>query len=145
MHVKSIAEWNILQYFRPSLSYHLSLRPFLSIFELPLKTGFIVLIVCTKASFKTLPTGSFCVFLVFLWGRLLFFLLFIQVIFFFCFMLSADFFSISTFQTISFRNTFRALSNFDPDQTKHFASLTHTNHVILYTDGQKTRYMQNFR
>ena len=34
---------SILQYFRPSLSYHLSLRPFLSIFEWPLKTGFTVL------------------------------------------------------------------------------------------------------
>ena len=33
----------MLQYFRPSLSYHLSLRPFLSIFEWPLKTGFTVL------------------------------------------------------------------------------------------------------
>ena len=33
---------SILQYFRPSLSYHLSLRPFLSIFEWLLKTGFTV-------------------------------------------------------------------------------------------------------
>ena len=33
---------SILQYFRPSLSYHLSLRPFLSIFERPLKTGLAV-------------------------------------------------------------------------------------------------------
>ena len=31
----------LLQYFRPSLSYHLPFRPlFLSIFEWPLKTGF---------------------------------------------------------------------------------------------------------
>ena len=28
-----------MQYFRPSLSCHLSLRPFLFIFEWPLKTG----------------------------------------------------------------------------------------------------------
>ena len=46
MQVKSIAEcspWSILQYFRPSLSYHLPLRPlFLSIFEWLLKTGFTV-------------------------------------------------------------------------------------------------------
>ena len=34
---------SILQYFRPSLSYHLSLRPnVLSIFEWPFKTGFTV-------------------------------------------------------------------------------------------------------
>ena len=31
--------------FRPSLSYHLSLRPFLSNFEWPRKTGFTVLVV----------------------------------------------------------------------------------------------------
>ena len=46
MQVKSIAECSnesILQYFRPSLSYHLSLRSlFLSIFEWQLKTGFTV-------------------------------------------------------------------------------------------------------
>ena len=45
MQVKSIAECSkgsILQYFRPSLSYHLSLGAFLSIFEWPLKTGFTV-------------------------------------------------------------------------------------------------------
>ena len=44
MKVKSIAEYSkgsILQYFRPSLSYHLSLRS-LSIFELPFYTGFTV-------------------------------------------------------------------------------------------------------
>ena len=42
--VKSIAECSsILQYFRPSLSYHLSLRSlFLFIFEWPLKTSFTV-------------------------------------------------------------------------------------------------------
>ena len=33
---------DILRYFLPSLSYHLSLRSFLSIFEWPLKTGFAV-------------------------------------------------------------------------------------------------------
>ena len=47
MQVKSIAECSkesILQYFRPSLSYHLSVRSFLSIFEWPLKTGFTVFI-----------------------------------------------------------------------------------------------------
>ena len=46
MQVKSIAECSkgsILQYFRPSLSYHLSLRLFLSTFEWPLKTGFTVI------------------------------------------------------------------------------------------------------
>ena len=31
-----------MQYFRPSLSCHLSFRPFLFIFEWPLKTGFTV-------------------------------------------------------------------------------------------------------
>ena len=41
MQVKSIAEGSILQYFRPSLSYHLSLRS-LSIFEWPFYTGFTV-------------------------------------------------------------------------------------------------------
>ena len=41
MHVKSIATY-ILQYFRPSLSNPLSSRPFLSIFEEPLKTGLTV-------------------------------------------------------------------------------------------------------
>ena len=41
MQVKSIAG-NILQYFRPALSYHLSLRPSLSIFDWPLKTGLTV-------------------------------------------------------------------------------------------------------
>ena len=44
MQVKSIAECSkgsILQYFRPALSYHLSLKIFvLSIFEWLLKTGF---------------------------------------------------------------------------------------------------------
>ena len=40
MQVKGIAA---LQYFRPSLSYNLPLRPmFKSIFEWPLKTGFTV-------------------------------------------------------------------------------------------------------
>ena len=42
MQVKSIANcspWNILQYFRPSLNYHLSLRSFLFIFEWPFYTG----------------------------------------------------------------------------------------------------------
>ena len=46
MQVKSIAECSngsILQYFRSSLSYHLSLGS-LSIFEWPLKTGFTVCI-----------------------------------------------------------------------------------------------------
>ena len=36
---------SILQYFRPSLSYHMSLRPLfcvLSVIEWPLKTGFTV-------------------------------------------------------------------------------------------------------
>ena len=46
MQVKSIAECSdgsILQYFRPSLSYYLSLRPlFMCNFEWPLKTGFTV-------------------------------------------------------------------------------------------------------
>ena len=45
MQVKSIAECSkgILQYFRPSISYHLSIKIFvLSIFEWPLKTGFTV-------------------------------------------------------------------------------------------------------
>ena len=46
LQVKRIVECSkgsILQYFRPSLSYHLSLRSmFLSIFESPLKTGFTV-------------------------------------------------------------------------------------------------------
>ena len=32
MQVKSIAEWDILQYFRPSLSYYLSLRPLFCLF-----------------------------------------------------------------------------------------------------------------
>ena len=44
MQVKSIAECSngsILQYFRPSFSYHLSVRS-LSIFEWPLKTGLTV-------------------------------------------------------------------------------------------------------
>ena len=42
MQVKSIAECSkgsILQYFQPSLSYHLSLRSLLSIFERPFYTG----------------------------------------------------------------------------------------------------------
>ena len=45
MQVKGIAECpngSIMQYFRPSLSYHLTLRSFLSIFEWPLKAGFTV-------------------------------------------------------------------------------------------------------
>ena len=46
MQVKSIAECpkrSILLYFRPALSYHLSLRLlFFPIFEWPLKTGFTV-------------------------------------------------------------------------------------------------------
>ena len=45
MQVKRIAECSkgsILQYFRPSLSYHLSLIFVLSIFKWPLKTGFTV-------------------------------------------------------------------------------------------------------
>ena len=45
MQVKSIAECSkgsILQYFQPTLSYHLSLRSFLSIFEWPLMTGIAV-------------------------------------------------------------------------------------------------------
>ena len=42
MQVKSIAEWSILQYFRPALSYHAhGFKTFvLSIFEWRLKTGF---------------------------------------------------------------------------------------------------------
>ena len=32
MQVESIAKWSILQYFRPSLSYHLSLRPLFCLF-----------------------------------------------------------------------------------------------------------------
>ena len=43
MYVKSIAECSngsILQYFLRTLSYHIALRPFLSIFEWPLKPGF---------------------------------------------------------------------------------------------------------
>ena len=32
----------MLQYFRPALSYHLSLRPLFSFFEGPLKTGLTV-------------------------------------------------------------------------------------------------------
>ena len=44
MQVKSIGECSkrsILQYFRPSLSYHFSLKTFfLSVFKWPLKTGF---------------------------------------------------------------------------------------------------------
>ena len=57
MQVKSIAECSkgsILQYFRPSLSYHLSL----SIFGWPLKTSFTVfdnLPPCSSA-----PSGAFC-------------------------------------------------------------------------------------
>ena len=45
MQTKSIAEWSILQYFRPSLSYHLSLRSmfFFVFFEWPLKIGFTAL------------------------------------------------------------------------------------------------------
>ena len=45
MQVKSIAECSkgsILQYMWPALSYHMALRPFLYIFEWPLKTGFTV-------------------------------------------------------------------------------------------------------
>ena len=53
MQVKSIAECSmgsILQYFGPSLSYHLSLRFFvLSFFEWPLKTGFTVTFVMIGA------------------------------------------------------------------------------------------------
>ena len=48
MQVKSIAECSkgsILQYFRPSLSYHILFNPFdLSVFKGPLKTGFTVVI-----------------------------------------------------------------------------------------------------
>ena len=45
MQVKSIAEcspWSILQYFRPSLSYLLSIRFLFCLLEWPLKTGFTV-------------------------------------------------------------------------------------------------------
>ena len=47
MQVKSIAECSkgsILQYFRPSLRYHLSLTSLFCLFFRPLKTGFIVLV-----------------------------------------------------------------------------------------------------
>ena len=40
MQVKSIAEWSILQYFRPTLSYHFSLRPLFCLFL----TGFTVVV-----------------------------------------------------------------------------------------------------
>ena len=50
MQVKSIAKCykgSILQYFRPALSNHMALRPFvLSIFGWPLKTGFTVVVKC---------------------------------------------------------------------------------------------------
>ena len=39
MQVISIAECSILQYFRPSLRYHLYLRPLFAFFEWTLKTG----------------------------------------------------------------------------------------------------------
>ena len=49
MQVKRTAECpkgSVLQYFRPSLSYHLSLRSFvLSVFEWPFYTGFTVILI----------------------------------------------------------------------------------------------------
>ena len=59
MQVKSIAECSkgsILQYFRPSLCYHLSLRSALSNFEWLLKTGFTVFISYIKLSVKYIKT-----------------------------------------------------------------------------------------
>ena len=54
MQVKSIAEcsnWSILQYFSPTLSYHLNVIKFLVlfIFEWPLKTGFTVYLCCRQS------------------------------------------------------------------------------------------------
>ena len=43
---------SILQYFWPALSYHMASRPFLSIFEWPLKTGFTVLLFITAKFFS---------------------------------------------------------------------------------------------
>ena len=60
MQVKSIAEcspWSFLQYFRPSLSYNLPLRPlFCLFFEWPLKTGFTVWF----SSFKKMKSLHIC-------------------------------------------------------------------------------------
>ena len=62
MQVKSIAEcspWSIRQYFRPSLSYHLSIRFFvLSIFEWPLKTGFTVFCFLSKPNIPVGPDNA---------------------------------------------------------------------------------------
>ena len=64
MQVKSIAECSkvtILQYFWPSLSYHLSLRSlFCLFFEWPLKTGFTVLfsIALTSVTLTQVPAGT---------------------------------------------------------------------------------------
>ena len=55
MQVKSIAECSkgsILQYFRPSFSYHLSL----SIFKWPLKTGFAVVPECLGVKYTRYET-----------------------------------------------------------------------------------------
>ena len=69
LQVKSIAECSkssILLYFKPSLSYHLSLRSVLSIFECPFYTGFTLLylpccrisnkLTLTHLSYMDLPT-----------------------------------------------------------------------------------------
>ena len=39
-----ILQVSILEYFQPSLSYHLTIRPFLSVFEWLLKSGFTVIV-----------------------------------------------------------------------------------------------------
>ena len=65
MQVKSIAQCSkgsILQYFRPSLSYQLSLRS-LSIFEWPFYTGFTVLLCTWWRSLKTKISRMDCEFI----------------------------------------------------------------------------------
>ena len=47
---------SILQYFRPSLSYHFPLRPFLSTFKWVLKTG--ILITNSVNPEQTCPSGA---------------------------------------------------------------------------------------
>ena len=61
MQVKSIAEWSILQYFWPALSYNWSWKPSFSLlFEWPLKTGFTVHLTLTLSLIFSTEGATLC-------------------------------------------------------------------------------------